>query len=331
MEKGKRRFKLPVIVKWIFWVLLVQFILANISAALYAYKLTHVWDDPSLRVYHPPKNVFDKTWRLFSGPRQPRSIIEEYPTFPYDTITFKTKNNLAIEAWYSKADSTARGTVILFHGLAANKGMVISEAADFRYQGYNVLMVDLRAHGNSEGHTTTLGITEIEEVKLAYDHVQAKGEKNIFLWGASMGAVVITRALYKYELKPAGIILEMPFGSLQSHLQARARVIGFQGFPERPFGFFVSWWMGVERGFSGQKHRTTTYVKQITCPVLVQWGAKDQYVLKGEIGGVFAAIASKDKKMVIYENAGHESLLRNDPAKWRKEVEGFLNKTNPTF
>lgn len=324
MEKRKFRIKIPSYVRWIGWVLLVQFLLINISAALYAYKLTHVYNDPKLRTAQSSKNIFVKTWRLFTGPRQPRSVITERPTFPYDTVILKTKKGINIDAWYSKTDSVARGTVILFHGISANKGMLLNEAYEFRYLGYNVMLVDFRAHGNSAGQTTTIGIRESEEVKLAYDYAKGIGEKNIFLWGISMGAVVVAKAIDDYELKPSGVMLEMPFGSLQSHLQGRARVMGFQGFPEKPFGFFVTWWMGIERRYNGFKHQTSLYAKKINCPVLMEWGALDNYVLKTETDKIYNAIASANKKLVRYDHAGHESFLLNDPVKWRIEAEKFL-------
>lgn len=324
METGKFKFKIPAYLRWIGWVLLVQFVLINISAALYAYKLTHVSDDPALRNAKPSRNVLVKTWRLFTGPRQVKSLITETPTFSFDTVKLKTGKGILIDAWYAKTDSAAKGTVILFHGITASKGMIISEASEFRYEGYNVMLVDFRAHGNSGGQTTTIGIRESEDVKLAYDYAAGKDPRNIFLWGNSMGAVAIARAIADYELKPAGAILEMPFGSLQSHLQARARVLGFQGIPEKPFGFFVTWWMGIERGFNGFKHRTSSYVKKISCPVLLQWGALDNYVQQRETENIYNAIASVNKKLVIYDHAGHESLVQNDPAKWRIEVERFL-------
>lgn len=324
MEKGKLRLKIPSYVRWIGWVLLVQFMLINISAALYAYKLTHVYTDPALRNAKPSKNIFVKTWRLFTGPRQAKSVITDTPTFPYNTISLKTAKGIAIDAWYGKTDSLSKGTVILFHGITASKGMVVNEAYEFISQGYNVMLVDYRAHGNSDGKTTTIGVREPEEVKLAYDYVTGKGERNIFLWGTSMGAVVVAKAIYDYDLKPSGLIMEMPFASLQSHLQARARVLGFSGMPEKPFGFFVSWWMGIERGFNGLKHKTTLYVKKVNCPVLMQWGALDNYVLKSETDKVYAAIASVNKKLVVYDRAGHESLVQSDPVKWRIETGRFL-------
>ncbi len=324
MEKGKLRLKIPAYVRWIGWVLLVQFILINISAALYAYKLTHVYTDPALRNEKPSKNIFVKTWRLFTGPRQARSVITETPAFPYDTVLLKTAKGIVIDTWYSKADSASKGTVILFHGITASKGMIVSEAYEFRSQGYNVMLVDYRAHGNSDGQTTTIGVRESEEVKLAYDYIAGKGERNVFLWGTSMGAVVVAKAIDDYDLKPSGVILEMPFASLQSHLQARARALGFSGMPEKPFGFFVSWWMGIERGFNGFKHKTTSYVGKVNCPVLMQWGGLDHYVLKSEADKIYKAIASSDKKLVVYDRAGHESLVQNDPVKWRFETGRFL-------
>ncbi len=324
MEKSKFTLKIPSYLRLIGWVLLVQFILINISAALYAYKFTHVYDDLSLKNSKSSKNIFIKTWRLFTGPRLAKSVITETPSFPFDTVTLKTEKGIFIDAWFSKTDSVSKGTVILFHGIKANKGMIINEASEFRYQGYNVMLVDYRAHGNSGGKTTTIGIRESEEVKLAFDYAAAKGGNNIFLWGNSMGAVVIAKSIADYGLKPSGVILEMPFGSLQSYLQGKARALGFQGLPEKPFGFFVTWWMGVERGFNGFKHKTSSYVKKMNCPVLMQWGALDNYVQKSETDNIYNAIASTKKKLVVFDRAGHESLLQNDPVKWRIETERFL-------
>lgn len=325
MEKQKPKRILPSVIRWIVWVVVVQFILINISASFYAYRLTHVNDDPSLRKALYSKNIFTKTWRLFSGPRQPKSVITEVPAFPFDTVTLETQNGIFIDTWYSKTDSASKGTVILFHGITASKGMMVSEAGEFRYQGYNVMLVDFRAHGNSGGNTTTMGVMESEEVKLAYEYVAQQGEKNIFLWGTSMGAVAIIKALASYQFQPSGIIIEMPFASMQSHLKARSRALGF---PEQPFGFLVTCWISIERGLNGFKHQTASYAKKVNCPVLMQWGALDNYVQKSETDKVYDAIASANKKLVTYDHAGHESLLQTDQLKWRIEVEKFLEVNN---
>ncbi len=325
MEKISSRRKLPPLLRWIIWVLIVQFVLINISAALYAYKLTHFYTGSEQREPMARQNIFVKTWRLFTGPRYSKSFITDPPTFSFDTVILKTSKGIFIDAWYARADSLPKGTVLLFHGITTTKASLLSEAYEFRFQGYNIMMVDFRGHGNSGGTTTTMGVRETEEVKLAYDYLVQQGEKNIFLYGSSMGAVAVIKAIADYGLNPSGAILEMPFASLQSHLQARARLVGFSGFNEKPFGFLVTGWIGIERGFNGYGHRTEKYAEKITCPVLLQWGALDNIVLKKETDKIFNAIGSADKKLVIYEQAGHGSMLQNNPGKWQVEVEGFLS------
>ena len=312
------------ILRWVGWVLLAQFILINLSAALYAYKFTHYYEgSPGEIKSSSSQNIFAKTWKLFTGPKFYRSVVDERPVFPFETVKLKSAKGLQIEAWYSKTDSSnAKGTILFFHGITVTKTQMLDAAYEFRYWGYNVMMVDLRGHGNSDGNITTIGFREAEEVKLAYDHVKQKGEKNIILYGSSLGAVVITKAISDYEISPAGIIIEMPFLSLQTYLKAKARMLGF---PQQPFAFLTAGWIGIEKGFNGYGHKTTRYAKKIQCPVLMQVGAKDEFVLLSESTKIFDAIASPNKKLVVFENCQHESFLRCEKEKWRTEVLSFLS------
>ncbi|HWN87767.1 MAG TPA: alpha/beta fold hydrolase [Chitinophagaceae bacterium] len=322
MKDKKNSNKTVHTLKWIVNVLLVQLILINVSAAFHAYRFTHYYDDDKIRNQQSSEGKpFLRTWRMMTGKKLAKSLIQYNPIIPYDTIHLVTASGKKLEAWYMKADS-AKGTVILFHGLNSNKGNVLGEAFEFNSFGYNTMLVDMRAHGNSEGIVNTLGYKESEEVELAFDHISKKGEKNIILWGMSLGAVIITKAVWQYDIKPQKIILEMPFDRLQDHIRARARI---SGFPGEPFGFFVTFWTGFEQGYWAYGHQTSRYVKKISCPVLLQWGNNDEYVLKKETDKIFAAISSSKKKLEIYPGAGHIPLLAANPSKWDEIVKEFLN------
>ncbi|HEU5165888.1 MAG TPA: alpha/beta fold hydrolase [Chitinophagaceae bacterium] len=323
MKDKKTSNKTVRILKWIGNVLLVQLILINISAAFHAYRFTHYYNDDKIRNQQSSEGKpFLRTWRMMTGKKLAKSLIQYDPITPYDTVHLITANGKKLEAWYMKADS-AKGTVILFHGLNSNKGNVLGEAFEFNSFGYNTMLVDMRAHGNSEGIVNTLGYNESEEVKLAFDHISKKGEKNIVLWGMSLGAVIITKAIWQYDLKPQKIILEMPFDRLQDHIRARARI---SGFPGEPFGFFVTFWTGAEHGYWAYGHRTSRYVRKITCPVLLQWGNDDEYVLKKETERIFAAINSTKKQLEIYAGAGHGPLVAANASKWDETVNEFLKE-----
>ena len=317
----KRKRKLPSIVRWVIWALLVQFVLLNISSAIYAYRLTHFYNQPDANGKLGGGNIFERTWKLFTGPRQVKAPIRDRPTFTYKDIKFTTASGIDIDAWYAPVDSVSKGTIILFHGITMNKSALLQEAYELRYWGYDLLLVDLRGHGGSDGNTTTIGYRESEEVKLAYDFISHKSRGKIYLYGVSLGAVVVAKGVAEHQLQPAGIILDMPFSSLQSYLENKARTLGF---PSQPFAFLTTFWIGTEHGFNGYRHKTSGYLKNIRCPVLMQWGSSDPFILKGETERIFNSIASTRKKLVVYENAGHESFLSNDPVKWRQNVEEFL-------
>ena len=219
-------------------------------------------------------------WQMITAPKDIPTIQYSFPIqlylFPIFVANTATDLPMLTSIVLYPKESNL-GTVILFHGLGSNKGNVLGEAFEFNSFGYNTMLVDMRAHGNSEGIVSSIGYKESEEVKLAYDHVSKKGEKNIVLWGMSLGAVIISKAIWQYDLKPQKIILEMPFDRLQDHIRARARI---SGFPGEPFGFFVTFWTGLEQGYWGYGHKTSRYVKNINCPVLLQWGNSDEYVIE---------------------------------------------------
>jgi hypothetical protein len=55
------------LLSWVLWIFIIQLVLVNISAAIYAYRFTHL--EAHCRPYQPARNILIKTWRLFTGPR----------------------------------------------------------------------------------------------------------------------------------------------------------------------------------------------------------------------------------------------------------------------
>ena len=303
---------------WIMWILIIQIALANISAALYAYKFTHFYINPP--PYQPTKNIFVKTWKLFTGPRIYKLSIDTTVPQGYKQIKLRTGNDLAIDGWYGAVDS-ARGCVIFLHGITTNKGLFLHEAEQFKTWGYNVLLIDFRAHGASEGKKSSFGYKEADEAEKAFRFARSKGNRDIIFYGSSLGSVVIMKAIAEKRIAPTAIIADMPFGSLQDHLKARARVLGF---PSQPFAFLVTLWIGIENGYNGFGLQAYQYSKKVNCPVLLQWGDKDMYVTENEINRIYKNLESPRKKMIVYPGANHESLLKYDPVSWQQNVKLFL-------
>lgn len=302
-------------------IIFLLFFLLNIVAAFHAYKFTHFYPEKEITVKKPEEmNGWDKTKAMLVGINYAKSKNTIAPDSAVETIRFKTSDGLLIESWHYPI-TQAKGTVLLFHGHGSSKSKILQEANGFQSLGYSTLLVDFRAHGGSDGKTCTIGYKESEEVKLAFDYIKETGEKNIILWGISMGAAAITSAVHQYKIKPQKVILEMPFGKLKQAVEGRLRVMGL---PNEPFSTLLTFWGGAEQGFWAFNFNPDEYAKDFTCPVLLQWGALDPRVSKTETTSIFNKIPGTLKKLVVYENAKHESLYKNDGLKWRKEVSEFL-------
>ena len=303
--------------RWLLWILAVQFILFNISAAIYAYRLTHFYEGNA--PISSSNNIFQKTWKLFAGPKFYKLPQGPEPPFPCQSISITTAEGISLNAGYSTVDS-AKGCVIFFHGMSVNKSFINDEASMIRQWGYNVLLVDFRSHGKSGGNTSTFGVDETQDVLAAFEFAKSRNHR-VILYGGSLGAVTCLKAIAEGTVKPSAVIADMPFDNLHNHLKARARDVGF---PQEPFASLVTAWIGLERGFNGFHHDVSSYAKKVTCPVLLQWGEKDRYISRTGIETVFDNLASSQKELIVYGNADHESLLRADPVQWQKKVQGFL-------
>ena len=300
---------------------IVLFVLLNIIICFHAYKFTHFYDAGQVNIKPDSvKSGWDKTKEILFGINFAKKKNDVIADTSYQLVYLTSKDHLKLEGWYVPVD-TAKGTVALFHGHGSNKSAVIKEAEEFRKMGYNTFLLDFRAHGGSEGNTTTIGNDESEDVKLAYDFVKQKQEKNIVLWGISMGAATITKAMNDYNIRPSKVILEMPFGSIYQAVKGRVRIMHL---PEQPFSTLLTFWGGIEHGFWAFNNKPAEFVKKINCPVLLQWGKLDPRVTRQEIDDIYSNLAGP-KELEVYESAGHESLCKKETDKWVKRVRSFLN------
>lgn len=307
------------------YILLSFFLFFNIICAVQAYHFTR-FVDGAKREDVTQMGFFSKTGAMLFGTPVPKSVNKDSLNIPHTTVKFKTEDGLMLAAWsaiHTNDSVKARGTILMFHGHGNCRSGLIKEAEAFYNLGWNILSVDFRDHGDSEGTTCSVGYKESKDVKAAYDYATKNGEKNIEMYGASMGAATITKALHDYpNLHVQKIILEMPFATMHDATQGFVRVMHL---PDEPLGTFLTFWGGVDLGMWAFSNKPVEYVKDIHCQTLLQWGAEDFRVKKSETEAIYNNLGTKNKKLVIYENSGHQSLCKNEHDKWMENVTAFLN------
>ena len=302
-------------------ILITLFILLNIMMISNVYKFTHFFalsEKPAIE----STGLLHKISTIFLGPKIYKSIVVDSLQIKHDTIQYNSSDSLLIESWYLPNNKNI-GTIILFHGQGSNKSYLIPQAQFFYALGYNVFMPDFRAHGNSAGETCSFGLYESIDVQDAFNFIRNKGEKNIILYGISLGASTVLKAMEAYPIKPTKIIIDMPFATLLSGIKGKLRIMHI---PEQPFSVLLAFWGGTELGTWAFSFKPVEYAKMVHCPVLLQWGILDPRVTEQETNDIFKNLASHNKYMVKYMYAAHENLLKKEKQKWENTVIDFLNK-----
>lgn len=304
--------------------LVVVFVFMNIVAILHAYKFTHFANANVEKTKKPEKLTLGKKLNaLLWGVNNTRPTNNSKPISYYETVVLQS--NKKIECWYLKKEKlsntdTINGTVILCHGYGSEKSSMLDKAEIFDSLHYNTFLIDFMGSGGSEGNTTTIGYKEAEQVKTAYVFLTNQGVKDIYLFGTSMGAVAIMKAIKDYDLRPKGIIIECPFGTMQQTVEERFKNMSVPTFPMAGLLFF---WGGIQNGFWAFNHNPTDYAKHITCATLLLYGEKDKNVSRQEIDNIFANLAGQ-KRLKTYVFSGHENYLNKYKTEWTHDIANFL-------
>jgi len=112
----------------------------------------------------------------------------------YESVAFPSRYKLTMRGWWIPHEAP-RGTIIFCHGQNGSMAGDLPQARAFHQAGYNILMFDLRAHGDSDGDKMTYGCFEKEDLLGAIDFVRTKPNVDkVAVIGFSMGAAVATIA-----------------------------------------------------------------------------------------------------------------------------------------
>lgn len=303
------------------WTVFAVFVLMQLVAVFHAYKFTHFAEAGAKTPKPAQMTTGQKLQTVFFGISNPRPENHEFPRTAYQVVALQ--GDKLLECWRIPV-ARPRGTVVLFHGYGGSKATMLDKAEVFGRLGYETVLVDFMGSGGSEGNQTTIGFLEAKQVTRVYDYARQSCAGPVYLFGTSMGAVAIMKALQDDAITPAGVILECPFGTLYKTVCARFDAMGV---PTFPMAGLLVFWGGLQNGFWGFSHNPERYALSVKCPVLLLYGQKDPRVSHAEIKTIFKNLRGP-KTLKTYPQAGHENYLKNYRTQWTRDVQTFLEAQN---
>lgn len=243
----------------------------------------------------------------------------------YELVSVLSQDNLRL---YGKYYHTADGApvVIFFHGYRCgsirdgNGAFLLSKE-----RGYNILLADQRAHGQSEGMVMTFGIRERLDCLrwIAYANERFGGETPILLMGISMGAATVLMA--SGEALPENVrcvVADCPFSSPKEIIQT---VMKSHKLPVRLLYPLVKLSAKIYGDFDLEETSVTEAVKKSRIPILFIHGEDDRFVPCCMGQACYDACAS-DKEFFRVKGAGHGLSHCVDAKGYARTVHAFLDR-----
>lgn len=190
--------------------------------------------------------------------------------------------------------------------------------------GYNMLFVDARAHGESDGKYQTLGFEESKDYlvwcRLLHEQYNIK---SIVFHGICIGAAGGIFALTDKDCPDYidGIVSEGVFPrfieSMRNHINERKVNI-------YPVIDCIDWQFKRHTGHS-MKKGPADVIADIKKPILMFQGKQDKYSLPKHAKMMYDSIIIKQKKLVYFEKGVHSMLRINNMEQYDNEIKEFLN------
>jgi len=278
MKNGVGSFADPLAIKrgfMIFWIIggIILFLaVAVFLSSYFVFRLAYLRHKKEIDPIAPIKNELSPIDEVRI------KLIERLRSFKYENVYTESRDGLRLHAKYYHSSDTAP-LMILCHGYRS-----VSER-DFSgggvkciEDGCNVLLIDQRAHGESEGRVISFGIKEREDVLSWIEWANASFSPpcDIVLCGISMGAAtVILASALDLPKNVRGIIADCPYSSASEVILRSGRKMGFPKFLIKPLASLAGVLYG---GFRLRDGDVAKAAKQSKIPILLIHGEEDSLV-----------------------------------------------------
>lgn len=263
--------------------------------------------------------------RRHAPPRpEPAPAVAWGPITPY---RIGTDDGQELGAWFVEGRPN-RPTVLLLHGNGGCRSACLAEAELAAKEGCPVLMVSLRAHGDSTGEVNDFGYSARHDVAAAVGWLAERHPgRPAVVWGRSLGAAAVFAAAELGD-RAGGYVLECPYRDLRTATRNRTRLYLPPGLDYVAYtGLSVVAPLVLPDVDEVSPLRAAARMPP-SARVLVLAGGADRRARPEEARAIAEEMGGR-AELVVIEGGDHLRLSEADPAGYRSAVLGFLDKCRP--
>lgn len=248
----------------------------------------------------------------------------------YDTtyrqhVTIKNRKGTTLHGMEFRNPSNSNVWAVVIHGWTNCKREMSSYAMEYYNRGFNVLIPDMRGHGNSESRFVTMGwLDRLDITDWLYSIAEENPKSKIIIHGISMGGA--TTMMTTGEKLPENVVLAVEdcgFANVKDILADRCD--RKYHLPSKLLMPGVSFMNKIFNGFFLGQASSIEQLKKSKTPTLFIHGDKDDFVLVSNLEPVFNACAAPKEKHII-KGAEHALSSHWFHEEYWQVVDKFLEK-----
>ena len=219
-----------------------------------------------------------------------------------------------LHAWFLPAAGNARGTVLHLHGNAANVSNHLPLVAWLPPRGYNVLTLDYRGFGRSQGTPSLDGVVDDAAAALVWLRKRSGIDATrLIVVGQSLGGATALRLLSRDSAGVKLAVIDSAFASYRQIAREAASTAGWLA----PFAPFVM------RSFPGPEKDPLTALRSVRVPLIFVHGTRDAVIAHDHSVQLHAA-ANAPKELWTVDDAQHVAVFGN-AGPWRERLAAAMD------
>ena len=254
-----------------------------------------------------------------------RRIFHQLNDRPCEYVSVVSRDGLKLSGRYYHVRDGAP-LDIGFHGYRSHPLTDFSGGTELSFQmGHNVLLVDERAHGKSEGRTISFGILERQDLLCWVDYAVDRfgDDVQILLYGVSMGgATVLMASELDLPENVKGIIADCPYAKALDVILHVGKTTPFPHWLIRPFAILAA---RIYGGFDLLETDAVRAVRNTKVPILILHGEADHYVpceMSAEVAEANPAMVRR----ATFPGAAHGISYLVDTPRYQRIVRKFVSQ-----
>ena len=253
-----------------------------------------------------------------------------YNSASKEDITLKSFDGLNLTSTLIMNENPTNKFIVLVHGVSICYVGSLKYFDIFYKNGFNVLIVNQRRHGKSEGKYSTYGFYEKYDVNMWIEYLKSRFGNDIILGlhGESMGAGTVMETIplnnsIKFVIEDCGYSNFYELIGFQITHQYKNRLVRRI---LRPSLIFANFFMKTKAKFSMKKIVPIDIVSSTSLPMMFIHGKEDYFVPWYMAVDLYKAKTKGYKELYLVEGAKHAEALEVNKILYEKKIMTFIEK-----